>query len=202
MRKFFVLSSAVVLVAVLTTPNAFAQRDAGSKARGDMTDFWGRRTQRASSRGSANMRANRVLPSAVESYRSFSYVPAAPSLSAGDAVVVANDDTKLMSGRDVVASVPRGTAFTVTNVTNGWLGAVVEIDGKKANGWIRNSDVRAADLGAVVEQEPAQDVQIAAQPSPAVQQYRSFSYQPSASRGETHKHAWQYPKTDPRRYHP
>ncbi len=104
MRKFLVFTAAAIMVATLTTPNAFAQRDAGAKARGDMTNFWGPHNERTSSRGSASVRRMRVMPSAGESYRRFSYVPAAPSPGAVDSTAQGKAQSMQISAGDVQSS--------------------------------------------------------------------------------------------------
>jgi hypothetical protein len=208
MKKLLVFTAAAMMAGALATPSAFAQRDAGSKARGDMTNFWGTRDGRSTNRGSANLRRMGVMPSAAQSYRSFSYMPAATSPGAGDAAVVTDDNAKLMMGSDVVATVPRGTKFNVTKVIGGWLGASIEIDGHTAKGWVSNSNAALDSLASSpqpaeqVVQNSAGDLQqpaVAAQP----QEYRSFSYQPSSAGSQKSQsglnRTWRYLKPDPRR---
>ena len=66
-RKLLILSSMVVLVTAISTPSAFAQRDAAAKAKGDMGAFWSSHSNRT---------VTRSAQPAGESYRSFSYMPA------------------------------------------------------------------------------------------------------------------------------
>ena len=54
----------------------------------------------------------------------------------------------------------------VVKVVDGWLGAIVEVDGQEMKGWVRNTNVRSANEEASVE-EP--------------QEMRRFSYEPSPS---------------------
>lgn len=55
-----------------------------------------------------------------------------------DTVIVVTATADIMRGRDVVAIVPEGNIYIVTQVNGGWLG--VEHNGK--TGWIRTKDVR------------------------------------------------------------
>lgn len=73
-------------------------------------------------------------------YRSFSFEPI--GINPGDTVVVNRDDARLMLGRNVVGTAPKGLEFKVTKVINGWFGAVVDVDGQKLSGWIWNRNVR------------------------------------------------------------
>ena len=73
-------------------------------------------------------------------YQRFSFEPL--GIAAGDKVVVTGDNIQLMLGNAVVGAAPKGLEFNVTKVRNGWLGAVVTIDGKEYRGWIFNRNVR------------------------------------------------------------
>jgi hypothetical protein len=78
-------------------------------------------------------------------YRTFSIEPL--GISAHDNVVVNRNNARLMLGRNVVATLPQGIEFQVTRVVNGWLGAVVNLDGQEHKGWIWNGDVQLSDRG-------------------------------------------------------
>ncbi len=75
-----------------------------------------------------------------QGYRSFSFEPTA--IQPGDTVVVNRNQVRLMRGQTVVGSAPVGLTFQATKVINGWVGAVVEINGREVHGWIWNGDVR------------------------------------------------------------
>jgi hypothetical protein len=75
-----------------------------------------------------------------EGYRAFSFEPV--GINAGDTVAVNRGDVKLMQGRNVVGEIPEGIQFRVTKVINGWLGAVVDLNGQQQKGWIWNRHVR------------------------------------------------------------
>jgi hypothetical protein len=146
--------------------DAMAQRDAGAKARGEVgTGFWNPMYRPSRNR---TFFYQPTRPSG-ESYRSFSYQPM--NISAGDHVVVTGNNAKVMKGRDVVGDVPNGMKFEVTKVIDGWLGAVVDVDGKKLNGWIWNGNVTAEDqlnrpADTARREEPSQST-------------RRFSYEPT-----------------------
>lgn len=129
-----------------------------------------------------------VRPS-VDGYRTFSYEPI--GISPGDEVVVTGEDTKMMRGTDVLGVVPEGLKFRVTKVINGWIGTVVEVDGKKLNGWIRHENV------ALNSESESAGPPANARSDSGVQTYRRFSYEPSQqnypSRQQT-KPAWKYQK--------
>ncbi len=213
MRKLFVLTGWALLAVAVATPNAFGQRDSGAKARGDTARFWDARRNRTYSRPTTVRPSVSITQPVAESYRSFSYQPATPSWGAGDAAVVTGDSTKMMRGSEVIATVPKGTRFTVLKVTDGWLGAVIEMEGTTANGWIRNTSVARETANPAVQPiaetvqpiaETAQPSAVAVQPQ-AVQEYRSFSYQPESSASQTtsqgaKKAVWEYPRGDSRRY--
>src|SRR5690606_23261312 len=48
-----------------------------------------------------------------------------------DRVIVSRDNARLMDGRTVVGVIPSGHEFEVTKVVNGWLGAVVNLNGQE-----------------------------------------------------------------------
>ena len=86
MKKVVSILVAVAVVATLMVPNAFAWRDAGAKAQGDMTPFWGSSKVRCVTRTHQSHRAVQTektdSPKAVasgdtqqKSYRRFSYEP-------------------------------------------------------------------------------------------------------------------------------
>ncbi len=77
-------------------------------------------------------------------YRSYSFEPIA--IQPGDVVTVQRNNARLMHGQTVVGSAPAGTTFEVTKVRDGWVGAVLDLNGREVKGWIWNGDVRAADL--------------------------------------------------------
>tara|TARA_R110002072_G_C7950935_1_gene533179 strand:- start:1602 stop:2225 length:624 start_codon:yes stop_codon:yes gene_type:complete len=66
--------------------------------------------------------------------RSFSHEPAA--LAPGDAVVITAENAGIMSGRTTLGVAEKGDRFIVKQVVGPWLGATVEVDGKKINGWV------------------------------------------------------------------
>lgn len=80
-------------------------------------------------------------------YRTFSIEPL--GFGPGDTVVVNRDNVNLMLGRNVIGVVPAGAQFKVTKVVNGWLGAVLTVDGKEHRGWIWNGNVRRSDTAPV-----------------------------------------------------
>ena len=63
-------------------------------------------------------------------------------MNPGDMVVVKGDSVKMMKGREAVGTVPNGLKFKVTKVINGWLGAIVEVDGHRLDGWIWHKYVK------------------------------------------------------------
>jgi len=134
--------------------------------------------------------------------QSYSYQPM--TFHAGDKVVVSADHANLMKGMDTVATVNKGQAFDILKVQGPWLGAEIEMDGKKLTGWIWSQQVVA-----VNQPSPSAPDQTA-RAMPQQQERRSFSYEPSYSQPPVYrsyrnysspkKAPWQYPKTDPRRY--
>lgn len=193
MFRFISVGAAVVTLALLFVSDAVAQRDAAAKARGEFgRGFWDSGNQASRSQSFYYQPAR---PS-VESYRSFSYEPV--GINPGDTVSVSGDDIKMMKGSDIVGAIANGTKFKVTKVINGWLGAVVEVDGQKLNGWIWHKNV------ALDEQASSSEPRAADRSEAGRRTYRRFSYEPSPQRGyqdrQRTKPAWAYPKTDPRRY--
>ena len=167
-----------------------AQRDAGAKARGE---FGAGPSSRSYSTWSGRAFSYRPLQAETESYRSFTYEPV--TIEAGQNVVVRGTGVRMMKGSEVVATVPRDTEFQVTKVVNGWLGAVVEIDGQQLNGWIWHGNVSTQDRSVDTPQTLRQE---------STRSYRSFSYEPSEVNrpyrsSQRNKEPWRYLKTDPRR---
>lgn len=193
MSRFLLVGLFVAMVSGLGTSDARAQRDAGSKMRGD-TGTWS--NPRTPGRSGGSFYYQPARPSA-DSYRSFSYEPI--GVSAGETVVVSGENVKLMRGTTVVGSAPQGLKFTVTKVINGWLGTVVEVNGQELNGWIWHKNVASE-----AQAKPAEP-QAAAQTDGQSDRYRRFSYEPSSPRyrtSERTKPPWAYLKTDPRRQSP
>lgn len=186
MSKLFTIGTMAALVCVAWAANARADYPYGG-ARGF------HRTM-PSEAGSNSYRSFSYEPSYSnnESYRSFSYEPT--NISAGDSVVVSGGDAVMKRGTDVVGTLPNETEFEVTKVNDGWLGAVVEVDGQTLNGWVRNENVRLAGGDDAVETGPAQD-----------QDFRRFSYEPAPQSSRSYRNnggnqqLWQLPKTDHRR---
>jgi hypothetical protein len=81
-------------------------------------------------------------------YRSFSFEPL--GIKPNDTVVVARDSAPVMLGRTVLGAAPRGAEFKVTKVVNGWVGAVMTLNGREVKGWIWNGNVRLAGAAAPV----------------------------------------------------
>lgn len=159
MLRLLLIGLLAVTMSGFWASDALAQRDSGAKARGEYgKGFWNQndRSSRSGSFYSQPARPN------MESYRSFSYQPT--GINAGDNVVVTGADVRMMLGKDVVGNVPNGMAFHVTRVINGWLGAVVEVDGQQLKGWVWHTNVRQA----------APDSAAA-----APQEVRRFSYEPT-----------------------
>lgn len=193
-KKLVVALAAVVAVTMfaLGAP-AHAQRDAGSKARGDNTPFAGPWPQSRS----YSQRSFSYAPAQVTSpqvRQSFSYEPA--PFHMGDKIVVSADVTKLMKGTETLATAKRGQTFEVRKIEGPWVGTEMDVNGTKVSGWIWGQHVTLAS-------EPS----AAAPERSAVQapvQRRSFSYEPTyrsyRSYSSPTKEPWQYPKTDPRRF--
>jgi len=138
----------LVCVAVVVTAGlAYAQRDAGAKARGEFgTGFWGSQYNRSAgaSRAQPSRPADRIVYSRPQSvqdreYRVSSYEPS--PIAAGETVAVANDRARIMRGSDLVGTLEKGHQFKVLRVVNGWLGIVIEDDGQAKRGWVWHQDV-------------------------------------------------------------
>lgn len=135
MSKFVSIGLAFVMVLGLAG-TVLAQRDAGAKARGDFGNgFWNSR------RVNQGVYYRPVQPT--QSYQAYSYEPL--GVNRGDAVIVTDEATRLMRGRNVVAKVEKGQEFEVTRIINGWLGAVLKQDGKTVKGWIWHKNVKLAE---------------------------------------------------------
>lgn len=158
MFRFMLVGLLAIAMSGFWVAEGMAQRDAGAKARGDFGRFWdqGRASQRERSYYVQPMQATE------QAVRSFSYEPA--RFMEGDEVVVAGQDVRMMVGRDVIGNMPDGLHFRVVKVVDGWLGAIIEVDGQQMKGWVRNTNVRSANEGASVEQP---------------QEMRRFSYEPA-----------------------
>lgn len=126
----------VGISSILLSGDVWAQRDAAAKSRGEFgTGFWSTQYDRPV-RG---QRSYQPRQAGTESYRAFSYEPI--GISAGDTVVVIGNGARLMKGEKVISTVPNGTRFKVTRVSQGWLGTAVDLDGRKLAGWIWHKDV-------------------------------------------------------------
>lgn len=183
--KSAAFSSLIVAAILLTFASpAIAQRDAGSKARGDSTPFF----------GSPRNQSRSFSPMVVESQRRFSYEPT--PFQVGERVEVSTPEAKVMKGTQTVGTIKQGQIVEVRKIEGPWLGIEVHSNGKKLSGWIWNQYVTPVREPSTVSPElaPAQ---------PQVQR-RSFSYEPAPQinrgSGSTKKEPWQYQKTDPRRY--
>lgn len=145
----------------------------------------------------------------VETRQSYAYQPAA--FGVGDQVVVSVDEAKLMKGTDALASVKKGQSFQVREIQGPWLGTEIERDGRTIKGWVWYNHATLAD-------KPSTETADRAAAQPPVER-RSFSYEPSEPRSFSYepsyrsypryrtdsgrrKAAWEYPKTDARRYRP
>ena len=170
----------IALVGVLAlgvfSADATAQRDAGAKARGEVgTGFWTpanrrpRNSVRAYAFRSATVSRQVATTAVVDANRSFSYQPV--DFHAGDRVLIDRDDVKLMMGSKVVGRLENGSVFQVTRVINGWLGAVIENEGQKLEGWVWHGN--AAKEGSESNSEEATEQ------SASGQVMRSFSYEPA-----------------------
>lgn len=138
----------LVCVAVIVTAGlAYAQRDAGAKARGEFgTGFWSSQYNRSAgaSRAQSARPAERIVysrPQAVQEreYRVSSYEPS--PVAAGETVRVASDQARLMRGSELVGTLEKGRQFKVLRVVNGWLGVVVDDGGEAKRGWVWHQDV-------------------------------------------------------------
>ncbi len=79
-------------------------------------------------------------------------------LKVGDMVVIIRDGTLLKIGTSVIAELKKGTSLRVTGINGNWVGGTVEIDGKKATGWLKMIDVEIAAPGAKPDAGMPQDV--------------------------------------------
>ena len=69
--------------------------------------------------------------------RSFSHQPASKdSFIVGGRALIAGADVKLMRGRDVSATLPKGQEVRILQVQGPWLGTSIEMDGVKKSGWV------------------------------------------------------------------
>jgi hypothetical protein len=175
----------------LSSTEAIAGPDAGAKARGEFKGFWEQGTSRSVNRSLSYEPTRRDA----DGYRSFSYEPI--GVKAGDRMVVKGDDVKMMRGAKVVGDVPGGLEFKVTKVVDGWLGAVVEVDSQKLNGWIWHANAKLEEKAASAAP------QTSARADSGQRNVRRFSYEPAPRTYRSYggsKEPWQYLKTDPRRY--
>jgi hypothetical protein len=128
---------AVLVAAVTMATPAFAQRDAGAKARGDFgRGFWNSYPSRT---------YYRYVPaySTTQQYRTYSYQSI--GINPGDNVQISADKAKLMDGPRVVTTIDKGQKFEVEKVTNGWLRAEITRDGKELEGWVWYKNVKLQD---------------------------------------------------------
>ena len=101
--------------------------------------------QRQQQTSSYRYRSYGYQPS-VQCRRSYSCEPSPQvEFKTGDRGVVTGNSAKLMVGSDVLGSIPKGTEFTLTRVQGQWLGASIEIDGRRVSGWVPVSEVAYAD---------------------------------------------------------
>jgi hypothetical protein len=136
------IALAVLVAAVTMATPAFAQRDAGAKARGDFgRGFWNSYPARTH---------YRYVPmySATPQYRTYSYQSI--GINPGDKVQISADKAKLMDGPRVVTTIDKGQKFEVRKVTNGWLRADITRDGKKLKGWVWHNNVKFQDSNSAV----------------------------------------------------
>jgi hypothetical protein len=151
MSKIFSVTALIVAISAMSAADAFAQRGAdrlgilkphyGSSGGMSRSNYgFSQRAPMYSSRPASPIYAQ---PAPENAYRSFSLEPI--GIRPGDTVAVRRENARLMLGPNVVGTAPAGLTFKVTKVVNGWLGAVVEINGQQHKGWIWNRDVQAAD---------------------------------------------------------
>jgi hypothetical protein len=149
MQRIKCLAGLACVLVVVAASVAFAQRDAGAKARGEFgTGFWSPQYNRSSTTSSAS-RAQRSRavestyarrqPAQDREYRVSSYEPT--PIAAGETVAIAKDSVRVMHGTNLVGTLEKGREFKVLRVVNGWLGAVVEEDGQVKRGWVWHQDV-------------------------------------------------------------
>ena len=199
----FAAASAVVVIGLvfLTGLPAFAQRDAGAKARGDFESFWHPRYQNRTYTQNYQPytpMAQPYTPMLGETRRSFSYEPT--PFSIGDRVLVTVDQTRLMRGMQSLGVLQRGQSFVIRKIEGPWLGVTAEVNGSQTGGWVWHQHVASS---------PAQNGSAVMQPQ---EERRSFSYEPSIvdqpvygsgrNYSQPRRDPWLYPKTDPRRFRP
>jgi hypothetical protein len=109
---------------------------------------------------------------AAESYRSFSYEPV--PVSSGETVVVGPRQALVMVGPREVGVLDSGQPFTVSRVVNGWLGAIVEQDGKELRGWVWHRNVEPQPMADSADQQNG-----TAREETPVPSYRRSSYDPT-----------------------
>lgn len=137
MQRLLCSGLAIVLLVGAFTPAVMAQRDAGAKARGEFG--WGFWNNRPPHQG-YYVPYYRVQPM-TQATRSFSYEPT--GVQPGDIVAVNVDHAQMMSGKKQVGTMDRGQEFKVQKVTNGWLLAELQADGKTTRGWVWHESTRA-----------------------------------------------------------
>jgi hypothetical protein len=93
--------------------------------------------------GNRGYRAYTPAPAAPQVTRSFSYAPA-PTLKAGDEMVVTAARANLMVGPQTVGAAAAGQHLKVLKVEGPWVGTQIEVNGKPVGGWIRNDLVTLA----------------------------------------------------------
>lgn len=152
MSKFLRLAGVLggtLLVLNLAVVALAQPRDAGWKMRGDYS-------RPSSSSGYRSFGGYPYYaPTPSEAYRSFSYEPI--GIQPGDSVVVTGNNIKMMKGANIVGAVPNGLKFKVTQVVDGWLGAIVEVEGQELSGWIWHENVSLAEDAAGALPQAARD---------------------------------------------
>lgn len=122
----------------LGTAVAQPWKDAGSKMSGQA--FNGGSAYRG---GGGGYRSYRYALAQPQVTRSFSYAPA-PTLRAGDEVVVMAARANLMLGYQAVGTSNAGQHLKVLNVEGPWVGTQIDANGKPIGGWIRSELVALA----------------------------------------------------------
>lgn len=126
----------------------------------------------------------------------------AAMFQAGDKVVVAVDGANLVKGSETLGTLKKGDAFEVLKVQGPWLGAQIEINGKKTSGWVSLNQVQAQSdrtAGAMPQQDERRSFSY--EPSTVQPQAPVYQTYPSYRRYQSpKKELWQLPKTDPRKY--
>ncbi len=152
MTRFLLSLLFATAVSAMWSTQAMAQRDAGAKARGEFgRGFWNSQSQTSTTQNFNYYTQPATTAAAnTQQYRSFSYEPMA--FEKGDSVVVNRDNVKMMLGSKTLGAVPKDTTFKVIQITDGWLGAEIEIDGQKTKGWVWNRNVR---MNQAAEAAPA-----------------------------------------------